>query len=85
MESLLDFLTQYVEEQHIIRLLGRYAPQIGSARARAELAANALRALGPEASAHVEQLELVLGKVYSCREQAHLLSGISIGLELGRL
>lgn len=85
METLLEVLTQYVEENLVLRYLGKYTPQIGAARARAEMAAKALRALSPEAPDCVEALETELGQVNSCREQAFLLSGISIGLELGRL
>ena len=85
METLLELLTQYAEENLVVRFLGKYTPQAGAARARADLAAKALRALSPEAPDCGEKLEMELGSVHFCREQAFLLSGISIGLELGRL
>lgn len=85
METLLELLTQYTEENLVVHFLGKYTPQVGAARARADLAAKALDNLAPEAKEYVEKLKLELDDVYSCREQAFLLSGISIGLELGRL
>lgn len=85
METLLEVLTQYVEENLVLRYLGKYTPQIGAARARADMTAKTLVNLAPEAKEHVEKLKLELDDVYSCREQAFLLAGVSIGLELGRL
>ena len=85
MEAILEVLTQYVEENLVLRYLGKYTPQVGAARARADLAAKRLRALSPEAEDCVETLEMELGQVGFCREQAFLLAGVSIGLELGRL
>ena len=85
METLLEVLTQYVEENLVLRYLGKYTPQIGAARARAEMAAKTLRAMSPDAPDCVETLEIELGQANSFREQAFLLAGVSIGLELGRL
>lgn len=87
METLLDVLTQYAEENLVVRFLREYAPQIKAARLRADRLTEELKALHPDSETQVEQLELELelGGVHFCREQAFLLSGISIGLELGRL
>ena len=85
METLLEVLTQYAEENLVLRFLAEYAPQIQGAQARAERLDQQLKGLGPDASERVEALRTELDQVCSCREQALLLSGISIGLELGRL
>lgn len=85
METLLEILTQYAEENLAARFLREYTPQIQAARLRADRLVGELRDLAPEAEERLEQLENELCDVYSCREQAFLLSGISIGLELGRL
>lgn len=85
METLLDVLTQYAEENLVVRFLREYAPQIKAARLRADRLTEELKALHPDSETQVEQLEMELGGVHFCREQAFLLSGISIGLELGRL
>lgn len=85
MEPLLETLTQYAEENLVVRLLRENIPQIRAARVRAEQLTNQLKATNPEAEKQVEKLEIALNNIHSCREQAFLLSGISIGLELGRL
>ncbi|MCI8303660.1 MAG: hypothetical protein HFF52_03435 [Lawsonibacter sp.] len=85
MKALLDILTQYAEENLVPRLLREYTPKIQTARSRANIEAETLGALSPSAAEHVEMLKSELGNVYFFREQAFLLSGISIGLELGRL
>ena len=85
METLLEVLTQYAEENLVPRFLREHAPQIQTARLRADRLAEKLEALAPEAEEWVEKLENEWGSVNFCREQAFLLSGISIGLELGRL
>jgi hypothetical protein len=85
METLLEALTQYAEENLVVRYLREYAPQIQTAQLREERLTEKLAALAPETAEHVEQLKNELSDVYSCREQAFLLSGISIGLALGRL
>ena len=85
MENLLELLTQYAEENLVTRFLREYAPQIKAARFWADQTAETLKALKPEMAEQVDRLKNELDKVYSCREQAFLLSGISIGLELGRL
>ena len=41
--------------------------------------------ISPEAEGYVKRLAFEQDTVSICREQAFLLSGISIGLELGRL
>ena len=85
METLLEALTLYAEENLIPRLVRENTPQIGDARLQAEQQASALGDLHPKAEAYVKKLEDKLGDVYSCRERAFLLAGVSIGLELGRL
>ena len=85
METLLEVLTQYAEENLVPRFLREHAPQIQTARLRADRLAEVLKELNPETAEQVDRLKNELDKVYSCREQAFLLSGISIGLELGRL
>ena len=56
-----------------------------SARFRANQITKALSALNPEAEEQIETLEMELNNIHAYREQALLLSGISIGLKLGRL
>ena len=85
MEALLEALTLYAEENLIFPLVQAYAPQIRGAHIRADRLEEELRVLAPEAEEHLEKLETELGIIHSCREQAFLLAGISIGLELGRL
>ena len=84
METLLYDLVQYAEENLITRFLREYAPQYQEAEEQVERLAELLKAL-PEAEAPMKKLNFELNTVSSCREQAFLLSGISIGLELGRL
>lgn len=85
METLLDILTQYAEENLVYRLLRENAPQIRAARAQADRLVKELKSHSPEAAEKIEELEAELDAVQTCRNQAFLLSGISIGLELGRL
>ena len=85
MESLLEVLTQYVEENLISRLLREKAPQIRAAQVRADNLSEALKSQNPEESDRIEKLQIELDNIHSCREQAFLLSGISIGLKLGQL
>lgn len=85
METLLEILTQYAEENLVLRYLREYTPRIQAARLREDRLTEQLTALAPEAAEYVEQLKNELSDAYSFREQAFLLSGISIGLELGRL
>ena len=82
MESLVEILAQYAEENLVSRILQQHAPQIRAANSSAEQLAQQLKALSPEG---VDQLRNELDRVSSCREQAFLLSGISIGLKLGQL
>lgn len=85
METLLDALTQYAEENLVVRLLRENTPQIQAARLRAEQLSEKLIALNPESEVCIEKLEDELNNIHACRERAFLLSGISVGLELGRL
>lgn len=85
MKTLLDVLTQYAEEKLIPRLLRENTQQMRAARLRADETVKRLLALGPEAKEEVEKLETELDRLHFFREQAFLLAGISIGLELGRL
>lgn len=85
METLLDVLTQYAEENLVARFLREYTPQLQKAQLRVDHLTKELRALSPEAEEPVENLKIELGNLHFCQEQAFLLSGISIGLELGRL
>ena len=85
METLLDVLAQYAEENLIARFLREYTPQLQKAQLRADHLTKELRALSPEVEKTVEDLKIELGNIHFCHEQAFLLSGISIGLELGRL
>ena len=85
METLLETLTQYAEENLVPRYLRENTPQIEKARLRAEHLAEKLGALAPGAEEWVEELEVEWGNIQFCRERAVLLSGISTGLKLGRL
>ena len=85
MEALLEALTLYAEENLIFPLVQAYTPQIRGARIRVDRLKEELRVLAPEAEERLEKLETELGSSQSCLEQAFLLAGISIGLELGRL
>ena len=85
METLLEVLTQYAEENLVSRLLWENIPKTQSARFRANQITKALSALNPEAEEQIETLEMELNNIHAYREQALLLSGISIGLKLGRL
>lgn len=69
----------------MLRLLREYTPQIQAAQLRADQLKKELKVLAPEAEARLEKLETELGSIHFCREQASLLAGVSIGLELGRL
>ena len=85
METLLEALTQYAEENLVVRLLREYAPQIRTARFQADQALEALKGLNPEIAEQADRLKDKLDEASSCREQAFLLAGVSIGLKLGRL
>ncbi len=85
METLLEVLAQYAEENLVSRLLRENIPKTQSARFRANQITKALSALNPEAEEQIETLEMELNNIHAYREQALLLSGISIGLTLGRL
>ena len=85
MGTLLEILTQYAEENLVLRFLREKTPQVRAARIRADGLAEKLKALNPDTEKYVEELEIELDNVHFCREQAFLLSGIAIGLELGQL
>ena len=85
METLLEILAQYAEENLLPKLLRENTPQIQTARLRANHLVKKLGALDPEAGEWVDELETEWGNIQFCREQAFLLSGVSIGLKLGRL
>lgn len=85
METLLEILTQYAEENLVSRLLRENTPQIQAANLRADQLAEKLAALAPETEESAEKLKLELDNVHFYREQAFLLAGVSIGLKLGRL
>ena len=85
MGTLLEALTLYAEENLIFPLVQAYTPQIRGAHIRVDRLKEELRVLAPEAEERLEKLETELGSIHSCREQAFLLAGISIGQELGRL
>lgn len=85
MGTLLEILTQYAEENLVLRFLREKTPQIRAAQVRADVLAEKLKALNPDTEKCVEELEIELENVHFCREQAFLLSGIAIGLELGQL
>lgn len=85
METLLDVLTQYAEENQISRFLREIAPQFQEAEEQVERLTEALKAMSPAAEERVKRLTFELDTVSLCRNQAFLLSGISIGLRLGQL
>ena len=84
METLLYDLVQYAEENLVSRFLREYAPQYQEAEEQVERLSEQLKAL-PEAEVSMKELHFALDTASLCRNQAFLLAGISIGLELGRL
>ena len=64
MEPLLETLTQYAEENLVVRLLRENIPQIRAARVRAEQLTNQLKATNPEAEKQVEKLEIALNNIF---------------------
>lgn len=84
METLLYDLVQYAEENLVSRFLREYAPQYQEAEEQVEQLTEQLKAL-PGAEALTKKLTFHLDAASLCRNQAFLLSGISIGLSLGRL
>ncbi|USF27221.1 hypothetical protein N510_002167 [Firmicutes bacterium ASF500] len=85
MTTLMDVLAQYAEENLVSRLLLETGPQFSEAEVRVEELTAQIKAISPEAEGHVRRLTFEQDTVSICRERAFLLSGISIGLELGRL
>jgi len=85
MESLLEALAMYADEN----LIGHYEQEnslsMRAARHRVDVLSDRLEALGPEAKKLVEELRKKLLYIDFNNEQAALRAGISIGLELGRL
>ena len=84
METLLEALTQYAEENLVPRFLREFSPQYQEAELHAEQLSGQLKTLIPEAEEIIKHLTFDLDTISICREQAFLLSGVSIGLELGR-
>lgn len=84
MESLLDVLTQYAEENLVSRFLLEAGPQFSEVETQVEQLTEQLKAL-PEAEALTKKLTFHLDAASLCRNQAFLLAGMSIGLSLGRL
>lgn len=84
METLLYDLVQYAEENLISRFLREYAPQYQEAEEQAARLTELLKAL-PETEDLTKKLNFELDTVSLCRNQAFLLAGVSIGLNLGRL
>jgi len=85
MDTLMDALTRYTDENLMLQLLQETAPQTKAAWCRVEELTNRLNALGPEAEKWTEELRDELVTIDFHYEQAVLRAGISIGLELGRL
>ena len=85
MENLIDTLAIYAAENLIPRFQEETAAQTRAAWREVNQLAGQLKALGPETEKWVEALKLELLKIDTNHERATLLSGISIGLELGRL
>ena len=85
MTTLMDVLAQYAEENLVSRLLLETGPQFSEAEVLTEELTARLKAISPDAEDCVKRLTFQLDTVSICREQAFLLAGVSIGLELGRL
>lgn len=85
METLIDALTRYADENLMLRLLQDTAPQTRAAWDKVERLAGRLEALGPEAEKWMGELRDELVTIDFNYERAVLRAGISIGLELGRL
>ncbi len=85
MDTLIDALTQYADENLIPRLQQEIDPQIRAACRRAEELTSRLESLSPQARKWTGKLRNELSAIDYNNEQAALLAGISIGLELGRL
>lgn len=84
MGMLLDVLTQYAKENLVSRFLLEAGPEFSELETQVEQLTQQLKAL-PEAEALTKKLTFHLDSASLCRNQAFLLSGISIGLSLGRL
>jgi len=85
METLTEVLARYAAENVTARFQQDTAPQTRAAWRQVDQLTSQLKALGPEAAQWMEELKDELLTIDSNREQATLLAGISIGLELGRL
>lgn len=85
METLLDVLMRYAEEDLVSRYLREQFPQSREAEGQTDRLLQQLREMGPEAAACVKRLAFELDTLPICQKQAFLLSGVSIGLDLGRL
>lgn len=85
METLIDALMRYTDENLMLRLLQDTAPQTRAAWDKVERLAGRLEALGPEAEKWMGELRDELVTIDFNYERAVLRAGIFIGLELGRL
>ena len=85
MEILLGVLMQYAEENLVSRFLLETGPQFAEAEVLTEELTARLSTISPETEDCVKRLTFHQDTVSICRERAFLLSGISIGLALGRL
>jgi len=85
METLIDALARYANENLIFRLQQDTALETRAACYRVEQLTSQLESLGPEAEKWMGELRAELATIDVNNEQAILRAGISIGLELGRL
>ena len=85
MKTLPDVLMQYTEENLVTRFLRETAGKTRLAQQKADVLTGRLNALSPEAEQWLEELKSQWDEMNDGHETALLLSGISIGLELGRL
>lgn len=84
METLLDALTRYAEENLVPRFRQETAGASAAAQRRAARLTDQLDALNPAAKQLLEELKVEWDTVSDGHCRAVLLAGISIGLELGR-
>lgn len=85
MKNLLDILMQYAEENLVVRLQRETAGMTRLAQQKADALTGRLSALSTDAEKWLEELKVEWAELNDSHEKALLLSGISIGLELGRL
>jgi len=85
METLIDALLRYANENLVRRLQQDTAAETRAACNRVDQLTSQLEALGPEAEKWMGELRGEQAMIDVNNERAVLLAGISIGLELGRL